>query len=133
MDFTISATSLDDLKAKLQAFLVAPVAAPVVAPAPTEFHSTLPLIGFPDGSVLHPGNAFGTPPTVTTPSGQTLQAMVGTGPDGQMAFVPFVAPAPTVVEGPVNQAADAAFLADVQASGEQQNAQRQAAIDAAAK
>ena len=120
MNFTISASSMDDLKAQLHAFLAAPAPAPQAPQAP----------GMPPLPVWAPAGSKWIPlpgaPALEGPNGETLVV------DWSDLSKPGVPPAP-IVEGPENQAADAAFLKDVQQTGEQQNAVRQAAIDAAAK
>ena len=124
MQFIINATSMDDLKTQLQAFLSS--SAPSV-------NNSLPVVGFPTGSIFHPGNAMGTQPTVITPDGKVHQATVSIGSDGKEYIIPFVPTGPAITEGPKTSAANATFLASVQAESVAENAQRQAGINAASK
>ena len=94
------------------AFVPAAAAAVTVAPA-----STYPLIGFPAGSILRPGNVMGSMPTVVEPDGTVVEAMVGVNPAGGYAFVPFVAPAPNpTTPAEAAQAAASLAIAESQAT-----------------
>ena len=96
---------------------VAPVPAPAAAtPLPPIPAAGPLLVGFPAGSAGHYGNALGTMPSVTTPDGRTLPAMVQTYPDGSIALVPYVAPArsPETPETLGAEAAGAALQASIQ-------------------